>query len=128
MEFVKDRRPGKKSKNKITLVFDGYPKVSSDNSGEADIEVIFSREETADARIKRMVETSKDPKNIAVVSDDREIRFFIKSVGASAIGVKEFINPKGKPQEKKEDLIKPQLNYSQVSKINQELKELWLKD
>jgi len=128
LEFVKNRKPGRKSRNKVTLVFDGYPKVSADNSGEADIEVVFSREETADARIKRMVETSKDPKNIAVVSDDREIRFFIKSVGASAIGVEEFINPEQNPQRKKEDLIKPQLNYSQVSKINQELKELWLKD
>ncbi len=74
-----------------------------------------------------MVETSKDPKNIAVVSDDREIIFFIKSVGASAIGVEEFINPEGNPQ-KKEDLIKTELNYSQISKINQELKALWLKD
>jgi len=128
LEFVKNRRPEKKSKNKITLVFDGYPKVSAQNLEEADIDIVFSREESADAWIKRIVEASKNPRNIAVVSDDREIRFFIKSVGASAVGVEEFINPKQNPQRKKEDLIKTQLNYSQVSKINQELKELWLKD
>ncbi len=75
-----------------------------------------------------MVEASKNPKNIVVVSDDREIKFFVKSVGARSIGVEEFIHPEGKPQRKKEDLIKSELNFSQISKINQELKALWLKD
>ena len=128
LEFIKNRRWGKDSKSKITVVFDGYPKVSAQNLEKTDINVVFSREETADARIKRMVETSKNPKNIVVVSDDREIKFFIKSIGARSIGVEEFINPEEKPQRKKEDLIKPELNFSQISKINQELKALWLKD
>lgn len=118
---------GKKSNNQITVVFDGYPKISAQNLEETDINVVFSREETADARIKRMVETSKNPKNIVVVSDDREIIFFVKSIGSRSISVEEFINPEEKPQRKKEDLIKPELNYSQISKINQELKALWLK-
>jgi len=127
LEFVKNQKPGRKSRNKVTLVFDGYPKVLEQSLEEEGIDVIFSREETADTRIKRMVETSKDPKNIAVVSDDREIQFFIKSVGARSIGVEEFINPLVKPQEAKEGLIKPELNYTQISRINQELKSLWLK-
>jgi len=128
LEFIKDRRLGKKSKSKITVVFDGYPQVSAQNLEETDINMVFSREETADARIKRMVETSKNPKNIVVVSDDREIIFFVKSIGSRSIGVEEFINPQVKPQRKKEDLIKPELNFSQINKINQELKALWLKD
>ncbi len=127
LEFIKNRIWGKSPKSKITVVFDGYPKVSAQNSGEAGIDVVFSREETADARIKMMVEGSKNPKNIVVVSDDREIKFFIKSAGASAIGVEEFIIPEENPQRRKEGLIKPELNYSQISKIDQELKKLWLK-
>ena len=128
LEFIKNRRFGRNSQSKITVVFDGYPKVSAQNLAETDIDVIFSREETADARIKMMVEASKNPKNIVVVSDDREIIFFVKYVGCRSMGVEEFINPQVKPQRKKEDLIKPELNYSQISKINQELKALWLKD
>ena len=127
LEFIQNRRFGRNSKSKITVVFDGYPKVSAQNLEETDIDVIFSREETADARIKIMVGASKNPKNIVVVSDDREIRFFVKSIGARSMDVEEFINPEDKPQRKKEDLIKPELNYSQISKINQELKALWLK-
>ncbi|MDP3731872.1 MAG: NYN domain-containing protein [Candidatus Omnitrophota bacterium] len=126
LEFIKNRIWGKNPKSKITVVFDGYPKVSAQNLEEAGIDVVFSREETADARIKMMVETSKNPKDIVVVSDDREIIFFIKSVGASAIGVEEFIIPEENPQRKKEDPIKPELNYSQISKINEELKALWV--
>jgi len=118
----------KNSRNKFTVVFDGYPKVAEQKLDEADIDVVFSQEETADAWIKRMVEASKNPKNIAVVSDDREIMFFIKSIGARSVAVEEFINPEGKPQRKKDDLIKPELNYSQINKINHELKALWLKD
>jgi len=128
LEFLKNRRLGRNSKSKITVVFDGYPKVAAQKLDETDIDVVFSKEETADARIKRLVQASKNPKNIVVISDDREIRFFVKSIGARSIGVEEFINPQVKPQRKKEDLIKPELNYSQISKINQELKALWLRD
>lgn len=127
LEFIQNRRFWRNSQSKITVVFDGYPKVSGQNLAETDIDVIFSREEAADARIKRLVQTSKNPKNIVVVSDDREIIFFVKSIGCRSMGVEEFINPEGKPQRKKEELIKPELNYSQISKINQELKALWLK-
>lgn len=110
------------------MVFDGYPKASAQNLEKNNIDVLFSREETADARIKRMVEASKNPKNITVVSDDREIIFFVKSVGCRSMGVEEFIHPQVQPQRKKEDLVKPELNYSQVSKINEELKKIWLKE
>lgn len=128
LEFLKHQRLYKKSKSKITVVFDGYPQVSAQKLDEADIDVVFSREETADAKIKRLVESSNNPGDIAVVSDDREVQFFIKSAGARAIGVEEFINPPKKAQTKNEGLIKPELNYSQINKINQELKALWLKD
>ncbi len=129
LEFLKHRNSFRKSKSIITVVFDGYPDVSAEKPDDPRIDAVFSREETADAVIKRLVETSKNPRNISVVSDDREVQFFVKSSGAQVIGVEEFINPQPKkPQGKKDDLIKAELNYSQISMINRELKELWLKD
>lgn len=92
------------------------------------IESVFSADETADAVIKRMVEESKDPRNIAVVSDDREIRLFVSSYGARTVSVDEFINPVPGHQRNREEPAKKELNYSQISRINRELKELWLKD
>lgn len=114
--------------NKITVVFDGYPDTQAAKEFNSDMDVIFARQQTADERIKKIVEDSRNPKNIKVVSDDREIRFFVKSLGARVLSIEEFLNG-GKnlanPQEK--ELLKPELTYSQIHKINQELRKIWLK-
>lgn len=127
--FIKNKKAGMSSRNKFILVFDGYPNASDPMRESGSIEIIFSREDSADDRIKRMVESSPNPKNIAVISDDREIIFFARSAGAQAISVEEFTCPKEKLRHvEKRDSLKQELNYSQAQKINQELKKLWLKD
>jgi hypothetical protein len=89
--------------------------------------VIFSRGEVADDRIKKILQDLPNPKNAVVVSDDKEIRFFAKSLRANVIGVKEFIGLKAKVPQDKRDALKPELTYSQMHKINQELRKIWLK-
>ncbi|MFH0913359.1 MAG: NYN domain-containing protein [Candidatus Omnitrophota bacterium] len=129
LTLIKTRRLAGSLRNKVTVVFDGYPGLSSKDLGGFGIDVIFSQKETADARIKRMVEAQGNPRNVVVVSDDKEIKFFIKAVGARSIGVEDFLYPdrhKQKPQENEKDLFKPELSYSQMDKINQELKTIWL--
>jgi predicted RNA-binding protein with PIN domain len=69
---------------KCILVFDGYGK----NKHDQNIEVKFSKTDTgpdyghADAFIKHLVEKSKNPKLLKIVSSDREITFFAKDCGA----------------------------------------------
>jgi len=108
------------------VVFDGYPDLSRQKSDREEINVIFSKGETADSRIKKILETQVNPRNTVVVSDDKEIRFFVKAAGARSLGVEEFINPKVKPPRKEEGPIKAELTYSQIDKINRELKTRWL--
>jgi predicted RNA-binding protein with PIN domain len=142
LELIKHKRLCGSSKNRITVVFDGYPKYTGEKIDTAginvtDIDVIFSRQETADARINKIAQNSGDFKNTVVVSDDKEIRYFVKSIGAKVIGVEEFINPlnlsqarakrKGRLKEE-EDLAKLELTYSQRHKINEELRKIWLKE
>jgi len=128
LEFIKINRLTGSLKNKITLVFDGYPDASGRSRDDADVEIIFSRHESADERIKRIVESSGRRKNIIVVSDDREIRFCVKAAGATCLGVEEFTHPKGRPAHlQKTDTHKTELSYSQIQKINQEFKKIWLK-
>lgn len=128
LEFIKINRLTGSLKNKIVLVFDGYPDDSGKNRDNADIEIIFSRHESADERIKRMVENSSGRKNIIVVSDDREIRFCVKAAGASCLGVEEFTHRSLKPAHlQKTETRKTELSYSQIQKINQEFKKIWLK-
>lgn len=87
--------------------------------------IIFSQRISADEKIKMLIEESGQRKNMAVVSDDNDIKFFVKSFGARSVGVEEFINPK-KHENLKKDLLKPELTYSQMDKINRELRKIWL--
>lgn len=116
------------------MVFDGYPPAEAAGLGEEGIEVIFSRKDSADERIKKIVESQANPKNIVVVSDDKEIKFFARASGSLAMAIEEFIPTAREKREKalkraplrRED-IKAELNYSQMEDINRELKGLWLK-
>ncbi len=138
LDFIKFKKPCGSPKNKISVVFDGYPPANSRHSfDQAEINVIYSQEITADARIKAMLDICQNPKIVIVVSDDREIQFFAKSAGAKAAGVEEFIHSakldpdslrlKGNLKTLRDDLLKPELNYTQANQINKEFRKLWLK-
>ena len=91
------------------------------------VEVLFTFKGSADDKIKKIVGDSKNPKRIVVVSDDRDIQFFIKSCAAQSMSVAEFIQ-KGNPASKipKDSTQKIELSYQEAAKINAELKKLWL--
>ena len=130
VEFIRLGRLCGSNKNKITIVFDGYPDSSFlGQPHEPHVTIIFSGEATADEKIKRLVENAANAKNIIVVSDDKEIQFIIKAIGAKSLGVEEFIGVKKKPAHHVtiDESLKFDLNYSQVEKINKELKGIWLK-
>lgn len=117
-------------KNRVVVVFDGYPAFGGNKAPALDglaIKVIFSFVKTADDLIRKIIEALSIPKNTVVISDDKEVRFFAKSSGASAISVQEFMDKGEKPQESVDDSSKPSLSYTQLDKINRELKKLWLK-
>ena len=102
VDFILKHKLTGSLKNRVTLVFDGYPGTLNLKDGWGDnIEIIFSRKETADQTIKRILEKAANSKNIIVVSDDKEIRIFTRLIGARSLGVKDFIRAKvkaGRPQ------------------------------
>jgi len=96
------------------------------------MDIVFSRRISADEFIKKILESYASKKNIVVVSDDREIKYFAKDSGAKALGIGEFIAPVSRQKELRrrgENLMQEEakVNYTQMSKINAELKKLWLK-
>ena len=126
LDFIKKERLCGSAKNKITVVFDGY--IGNANLGGSDIEVMFSQEQSADDRIKKIVHNREGAKNIVVVSDDREIRDFVKLAGFKSVGIEEFIQPKKRNAiSRQAETLKPEITYSAMHKINQELRQLWLK-
>jgi len=127
LEFIKAKRLCGSSKNKITVVFDGYPD-TGELINNTQIEVIFTRKESADERIKKIVEATDNAKTIMVVSDDKEIQFIVRSFGARCIGVEDFLaRSSKKAQGGIQESQDPELTYSQMETINRELRKLWLK-
>lgn len=124
LDFLINKRPCGSPKNKVIVVFDGFSDLPQPQ-GRFNIEVIFSGRKTADERIKKILEESPNPRNIRVVSDDKEIRFFARYCHAESLSVEDFIKPKSTPVRK--EALKPELNYTQIHKINQELSRIWLK-
>ncbi len=128
MDLIRINRLCGSPKNKVTVVFDGYPDYAfSNNLDRSGIDVVFSRKETADERIRKIVENSANPKNMVVVSDDKEIRFFIKSIGAQPLAVEDFVAVKEVSRQQKQGLLEAELTHSQMHKINEELRKIWLK-
>lgn len=127
LEFIRSKRPCGSRKNMVTVVFDGY---SGERSArEDDIEVIFSCDISADEKIRRILEAGPKNKNVIVVSDDRQVRETCRLYNATALGVEEFLAPKtARAGAKENESAKPELSSSQVRRINQELRDLWLKE
>ena len=112
----------------VTVVFDGYPESGAYPYDQGGIRVIFSRKISADEKIKMLVEEAGERRNIIVVSDDKEIKFTVKSLRAKWLSVDEFFFEKEKPKKIRDEATEPELNYSQMQKINEELSKLWLKE
>ncbi|MBM3245777.1 MAG: NYN domain-containing protein [Candidatus Omnitrophica bacterium] len=127
LRLIQEKRLTGSPKNKVILVFDGYPACASVESQKSDnISIIFSRKISADDKIRQILDESGNLKNTVVVSDDKEVKFFARACGARVLGVAEFAAEKEKPQDK--DAFEFKLSYSQMHRINQELKKIWLPD
>jgi len=111
--------------NSVTIVFDGYPDNGPSSGGFNNTNIIFSRRQSADERIKAILERAAGARNIVVVSDDKQIKFFARSLGARALAVEEFIGQKKKKRRVAQPL-EPELKPSQIYSINRELKKLWM--
>lgn len=119
------------AKNKITVVFDGYTGSTQERPDEQGITVIFSCDISADDKIKNILEaTAKNTlRQTIVVSNDREVLSFAKLSGAAILKIEELLAPKraGRQAAGPEAESKPGLNYTDIARINEELKRIWLK-
>ena len=131
LDLINSARLVGSPKNKVIIVFDGYPDLSDNREdgclADSAVNVVFSRSETADERIKKIAEKSANPKNTIMVSDDKELRLCIRSLKGKVLGVEEFICSKERPEEDKDNEIKVALSFTQRDRINLELKKLWLR-
>lgn len=122
--LIKTKKLGGSIKNKISVVFDGYPPGEFIPGTQDNLTVIFSRKISADEKIKKLVEESSGRKSMVIVSDDKELKFSVRHLGARVIGVDEFISGKDKAVAARDEESK-EITYTQMHNINEELKRLW---
>lgn len=135
VRLIEAHRPQGSCNNSVTIVFDGRSGMISQQKSVT-VKTIFSQGESADEKIKRIVDASKNKKRIVVVTDDKEIRFYVRALGASPISVKEFLKKIHLTSEKSRRNIErkssksqgiKQISKSVECKITEELMEVWLK-
>lgn len=122
------------ARNSVTVVFDGQSEIGGWGPSQQSLggfKVIFTSNETADDRIKLLVEEQTNRKNVVVISDDRDIQYYVRALGAQVQGVTQFfaaavssgrrVSGGGKaPKEQKN------ISLTLEHKINAELSDLWL--
>ena len=133
IRMIEVHRPQGSFNNSVTIVFDsqsggGAVEVSSS------VKVVFSSGESADDYIKKAVARSPAKKRIVVVTDDKEIQFFVKPLGARVVGVDEFLSRMTDFSGKKRSVHKPgsdpqeakHLSKTLEHQITSELEKIWL--
>ena len=131
IRWVETQNPQGSRNNRVTIIFDGQSGFLNHHQ-QSFVEVLFSSEGSADDKIKKMVDESLHQKNMVVVTDDRAIQIYVRSLGTKIIGVDEFLKDAAEekktiknPKEKKE--FSKNISKTLEYKINEEFKEIWLK-
>ncbi len=132
---IEERELQGSQSNPVTVVFDGQIGGTQHERYSSGIGVIYTSAESADDWIKRFVEDSPTPKNIVVVTDDRDIRHFVRALGAAIMASREFLEGRGSRRReadkarklKKIHADKKDLSSILEHKITTEMTQLWLK-
>ncbi len=140
MQLIENDRPQGSPNNAVTVIFDGKPGLwGCGQSYSSLVNVIFAENESADQRIKKMVAGAKNKRNMVVVTDDKDIRFYVRFEGAQLLNVRDFLI-RLTPALKRGTAILKRLSQSQgpedkkflsqnlEDKITKELEDVWLKE
>ncbi|MDD5116341.1 MAG: NYN domain-containing protein [Candidatus Omnitrophica bacterium] len=127
-DFIFLNRLSGSRKNKVILVFDGYPPAGEKMPEGEGLLCLFSRMIEADELIKKLVEESGQPANIIVVSDDKAVQSAARLLRARVSAVEEFICGKKGARRSVSSSHEDddRIPYSKMQEINEELKKRWL--
>jgi len=122
--FLMRHRLFSSGKNRAVVVFDGFLSESLSCSGN--IEIVFSRDISADEKIERLL---KRRVKSFVVSNDRQVKASAKAFGHVPMPVVEFlsISRRAKEQQTDKDDMSKRLLKKDIEDINSELEKIWLK-
>jgi predicted RNA-binding protein with PIN domain len=123
--YLKTARPFGSLRNIVTVVFDGREGVVGNLwMPSFPLRIIFSKRESADEAIVRIVSREKHSQQTVVVTDDRELAERVRLLGARAVPVSVFFSSLTKKQRKPAD-VKPTPDSNEGKSITDEMKKEW---
>jgi predicted RNA-binding protein with PIN domain len=100
---------------KVSLHFDGYPK---EEIKIIKTKIIYSENLSADDTIKKEIEKSRNPKNLAVITSDSNLKDFARKCSCTIISSEEFIKQlTSLNQSEEERRIKELSNTNEFKKL-----------
>ena len=126
---IETTRPHGSLRNHITLVFDGRPGPNG-SPVSSFIQVIFSDTQSADDYIKGQINRAQNTKQWIVVTNDRDIQYAVRALGAKVMSVQQFLSRLSKSDGRKikgASSSQRRLARKAKEKIKQELENKWLK-
>ena len=123
LRWIDTERPQGSINNRVTVVFDGSPEHFG-NAVSGAVEAVFSQNGSADDHIKAVVEHSRAASGIVVVSDDKGITLYVRSLGARTMGVKQFAPGLFASQGRRASKGK-YIPLTKAKQIDDELKKIW---
>ena len=125
VDFIINNKVCGSRRNRVTVVFDGNADYTFQERYRG-IEVVFSGSSSADDKIRQIAGAESNPRDIIVVSDDREIRASMKALGVGVMSSSDFII-KGQSKDMPGRIPKAEIDSSQERRITEELRKVWLK-
>jgi predicted RNA-binding protein with PIN domain len=130
LNWINRFSPQGSSKNSVTVVFDGKDEFFGSHESYP-IKVIFSKGQSADDLIKNIVDGHPLKKSLVVVSNDKDIKLYVRALGAGVLSVKEFMM-EVLPKERLKKSGKPSstatskyISLTDQAKINKEFERIW---
>jgi predicted RNA-binding protein with PIN domain len=131
LNWINVHRPQGSDKNGVTVIFDGKEEFFGSHTTTSPIKVVFSRGQSADDVIKKMAESYSRKNNLVVVSDDKDIKLYVRALGARVLSVKEFAGTSSKKsgaQKKQASASHSKyISLTDQAKINKEFERIWIK-
>ncbi len=127
IRLIETEQPQGSEKNRVTIVFDGQPDVVGGVGGGEAVRVIFTSGESADDKIKQIVDEDEQRKSIIVVTDDKGIQYHVRAAGAKVMGVGTFLDKTKSHQGRPCGNDEKKITKSFEHKINTEFEDKWLR-
>ena len=125
IRLIESEQPQGSLNNRVTVVFDGHrgPWVAPEGGT---VKILFSGDASADDKIKQLVDESSLPRSLIVVTDDRAIQYFVKSLGAQVMAADVFLARLLPRRVTPRAVGAKKIDAAVEEKINQEFTALWV--